>query len=303
MSIKSCEKVANIFNCENCDYNTSRKSSYTKHILSAKHEKSIKSIKSCKKVATQYLCILCNKNYKEPSGLWRHNKKCKLTNTPDDKHLICKVIEQNTALISQNQEFKELIVEQNKTITKLAEKTGNSITNSTVNSHNKFNLNVYLNETCKNALNISDFVSSLVVSVNDLEETARLGYAEGISQIFLNGLKQIDVHNRPLHCADNKREVLYIRDNNEWTKDTDDKATLTKAIKTVAHKNIKQISEWQKQNPEYNDPDSKQNDKYQKILCNAMSGSSKEESDKNYEKIIKNVVKQTIIEKQSNNLT
>ena len=303
MSIKSCEKVANIFNCENCDYNTSRKSSYVKHILSAKHEKSIKSIKSCKKVATQYLCILCNKNYKEPSGLWRHNKKCKLTNTPDDKHLICKVIEQNTALINQNQEFKELIVEQNKTITKLAEKTGNSITNSTVNSHNKFNLNVYLNETCKNALNISDFVSSLVVSVNDLEETARLGYAEGISQIFLNGLKQIDVHNRPLHCADNKREVLYIRDNNEWTKDTDDKATLTKAIKTVAHKNIKQISEWQKQNPEYNDPDSKQNDKYQKILCNAMSGSSKEESDKNYEKIIKNVVKQTIIEKQSNNLT
>ena len=297
MSIKSCEKVANIFSCENCDYNTSRKSSYNKHILSAKHEKSIKSIKSCKKVATQFLCILCNKNYKEPSGLWRHNKKCKLNNTPDDTSLICKVIEQNNALINQNHEFKELIVEQNKTITKLAEKTGNSINNSTVNSHNKFNLNVYLNETCKNALNISDFVSSLVVSVNDLEETARLGYAEGISQIFLNGLKQIDVHNRPLHCADHKREVIYIKNNNEWTKDTDNKETLTKAIKTVAHKNIKQISEWQKQNPEYNDPDSKQNDKYQKILCNAMSGSSKEESDKNYEKIIKNVVKQTIIEK------
>lgn len=297
MSIKSCEKVANIFNCENCDYNTSRKSSYTKHVLSAKHEKSIKSIKSCKKVATPFICILCNKNYKEPSGLWRHNKKCKLNNTLDDTNLICKVIEQNNALINQNHEFKELIVEQNKTITKLSEKTGNSITNSTVNSHNKFNLNVYLNETCKNALNISDFVSSLVVSVNDLEETARLGYAEGISQIFLNGLKQIDVHNRPLHCADHKREVIYIKNNNEWTKDTDNKETLTKAIKTVAHKNIKQISEWQKQNPEYNDPDSKQNDKYQKILCNAMSGSSKEESDKNYEKIIKNVVKQTIIEK------
>jgi hypothetical protein len=297
MSIKSCEKVANIFNCENCDYNTSRKSSYTKHVLSAKHEKSIKSIKSCKKVATQFICISCNKNYKEPSGLWRHNKKCKLNNTLDDSTLICKVIEQNNALINQNHEFKELIVEQNKTITKLAEKTGNSITNSTVNSHNKFNLNVYLNETCKNALNISDFVSSLVVSVNDLEETARLGYAEGISQIFLNGLKQIDVHNRPLHCADHKREVIYIKNNNEWTKDTDNKETLTKAIKTVAHKNIKQISEWQKQNPEYNDPDSKQNDKYQKILCNAMSGSSKEESDKNYEKIVKNIAKETIIEK------
>jgi hypothetical protein len=110
-------------------------------------------------------------------------------------------------------------------------------------------------------------------------------------------LKQLDVHDRPVHCADQKREVLYIKDNNEWTKDTDDKATLTKAIKQVAHKNIKKISEWQKLNPEYNDPESKQNDKYQKILLNAMSGSTKEESDKNYEKIIKNVVKNTVIEK------
>jgi hypothetical protein len=166
-----------------------------------------------------------------------------------------------------------------------------------VNSNNKFNLNVFLNETCKDAINISDFVSSLVVSINDLEETARLGYADGISKIFLNGLTQLDVHNRPVHCSDYKREVLYIKDNNEWTKDTGDKNVLTNAIKCIAHKNIKQISEWQKQNPLYNDPDSKQNDKYQKILFNCMSGSTKEEANNNYEKIIKNVAKQTVITK------
>ena len=294
MSIKSCEKVAPNYYCEICDYTSCRKSSFDKHILSSKHRKSILSIKSCEKVATTNNCIFCNKIYKDPSGLWRHKKKCKELNIPnhntcdnkDTQHLTELVMK----VVEQNQELTKQIIELSKT-------PHSSISNSTVNSHNKFNLNVYLNETCKNALNISDFVSSLVVSVNDLENTSRVGYAEGVSNIFLNGLKQLDVHDRPVHCADQKREILYIKNNNEWTKDTDDKSILTKAIKEVAHKNIKQISEWQKQNPEYKDPDSKQNDKYQKILFNAMSGSTKEESDKNYEKIIRNVIKNTVIEK------
>jgi hypothetical protein len=243
------------------------------------------------------ICNVCGKTYQNRSGLWRHKKKAQCNPEKNNyNHLIIenKDTKQLTELVmkvvEQNQELTKQIIELSKT-------PHSSISNSTVNSHNKFNLNVYLNETCKNAINISDFVSSLIVSVNDLEETSRVGYAEGVSNIFLNGLKQLDVHDRPVHCADQKREVLYIKDNNEWTKDTDDKATLTKAIKQVAHKNIKKISEWQKLNPEYNDPDSKQNDKYQKILLNAMSGSTKEESDKNYEKIIKNVVKNTVIEK------
>ena len=294
MSIKSCEKVAPNFYCEICDYTSCRKSSFDKHILSSKHRKSILSIKSCEKVATTNNCIFCNKIYKDPSGLWRHKKKCKELNIPNHNTGDNKDTQQLTELVmkvvEQNQELTKQIIELSKT-------PHNSISNSTVNSHNKFNLNVYLNETCKNALNISDFVSSLVVSVNDLENTSRVGYAEGVSNIFLNGLKQLDVHDRPVHCADQKREILYIKNNNEWTKDTDDKSMLTKAIKEVAHKNIKQICEWQKQNPEYNDPESKQNDKYQKILFNAMSGSTKEESDKNYEKIVKNVVKNTVIEK------
>jgi len=299
MATKSIEKVSDFFICDNCDYITSLKCNYNKHILSAKHKKMLNSNNSQQKVSKSiepltnaYECSICDKKYKDRTGLWRHKKKC--TN------------EQILSNFKSNNETKQLtdlvmkVVDQNKELTQqIVELSKNSANNSIniVNSNNKFNLNVFLNETCKDAINISDFVSSLVVSINDLEETARLGYAEGISQIFLNGLTQLDVHNRPVHCSDFKREVLYIKDNNEWTKDTGDKTVLTNAIKCIAHKNIKQISEWQKQNPLYNDPDSKQNDKYQKILFNCMSGSTKEEANNNYEKIIKNVAKQTVITK------
>ena len=154
-----------------------------------------------------------------------------------------------------------------------------------------------LNETCKDAMNIMDFVSQLQVGIKDLEETGRLGFAEGISKIFIKGLKQINVNDRPIHCSDSKRETLYIKSNNEWAKENEDNVVLTNAIKHVAHKNIKQISEWTKEHPEYNDPDSKENDRYLKIVSESMSGTTKEETVKNYNKIIKNIVKETVIDK------
>ena len=197
-------------------------------------------------------------------------------------------------LIEQNKELQQTLIEQNKTMMGLAEKAGNNIN---FNNNKTFNLNVFLNETCKDAINLTDFVNQIQVSIKDLEETGTIGYAEGISKVFIKNLNDIDYNMRPIHCSDSKRETLYIKENNEWNKDTDDKANLTKAIKQVAHKNIKQISEWQKLNPEYNNPDSKQNDKYMKIIMNSMSGSTKEESDKNYEKIAKNIARNTIIDK------
>jgi hypothetical protein len=177
-------------------------------------------------------------------------------------------------------------------------KEGKQIINSnnTNNTTNNFNLNLFLNEKCKDAINITDFVNSLVVTINDLEETARIGYAEGISKIFVNGLKQLDVYKRPIHCSDLKREVLYIKDQDNWSKD-DDKTHLLQAIKNVGNKNIRQISEWQKINPQFNNPESKQNDQYLSMLCNVMSGGSKEESLKNYEKIVKNISKVVVIDK------
>jgi hypothetical protein len=146
-------------------------------------------------------------------------------------------------------------------------------------------------------MNIMDFVNQLKVGIKDLEETGRLGFSEGISKIFINGLKDIDITDRPVHCSDFKRETLYIKDNNQWNKECDDKIILTNAIKHVAHKNMKQISEWTKDHPEYKDSESKQNDKYLKIVSESMSGSTEEESNKNYNKIIKNIVKEIVITK------
>jgi hypothetical protein len=184
-------------------------------------------------------------------------------------------------LIEQNKELHQTLIDQNKTIVELAQKTGNYTTNTNCGNNNKtFNLQVFLNETCKDAINMTDFVNQIQISLSELEDTGKLGYAEGIS----------------IHCSDSKRETIYIKDDNQWTKD-ENKSSLMKAIKQVANKNIKQIPEWQKLHPNYTNPDSKDNDKYMKIVMNSMSGSTKEESDKNYEKIAKNIAKEVVINK------
>ena len=199
-------------------------------------------------------------------------------------------------LLKENSEFKQLMLEQNKQMIQLAKNSGHH-NNNTTNNNQQFNLNFYLNETCKNAMNIMDFVSQLNVSIKDLEDTGRLGYVNGISKIFINGLKQMNVNDRPIHCSDLKRETLYIKDNNEWNKDSDDKAILTNAIKHVANKNMKQIPEWTKLHPDFKDSRSKENDRYLKIVSESMSGTTDEESKKNYTKIVKNIVKETVIDK------
>jgi hypothetical protein len=188
-------------------------------------------------------------------------------------------------LMKENAEFKQLLIDQNKQMmgqmVEFAKKTGHNITNN-----NSFNLSLYLNETCKDALNIMDFVNQLQIGIKDLEETGRLGFADGISKIFINGLKQLDVSNRPVHCSDSKREILYIKNNNEWNKEDDERKVLTSAIKHVVNKNIKQIPEWTKVHPDFNDSDSKENDRYLQLVMESMSGSSQEEANKNYNKIM-----------------
>jgi hypothetical protein len=210
-------------------------------------------------------------------------------------------------LLKENAEFKQLMIEQhkgmmeqNKNMLEVSKNSAghhNNTTSNVVNNNQSFNLQFYLNDTCKDAMNIMDFVSSLQVGIKDLEETGRLGFAEGISKIFINGLNQINVNDRPIHCSDSKREILYIKNNNEWKKESEDKVILTNAIKHVAHKNMKQINEWTKDHPGFKDPDSKENDRYLQIVSEAMSGSTKEESVKNYNKIIKNIANETVIEK------
>jgi len=197
-------------------------------------------------------------------------------------------------LIKENAEFKTLIME-------LVKKENNTLTNinsNNVNSNNKtFNLQFFLNEQCKDALNIGEFVDSIKVQLSDLETVGHIGYVEGVSKILIKNLNELDVVKRPIHCSDLKREVLYIKDDDKWSKENDDKLVIKKAIKDVANKNIRQINEWTNLNPDCKQSDSKKNDQYLKIVMNSMSGGSNEEQNHNIDKIIKNITKSVIIEK------
>jgi len=296
-------KLCPRFSCNFCDYFTNKKSSYDNHLMSIKHKRMTNGLQKGQNYAQimpeLFICN-CGKQYQYRQGLWKHKKTC----VDNLKHDLANEEKQQQLvdyLLKENSEFKQMMLEQNKHMIEMAKNAGHNTTNNSNNSHNttnnSFNLQFFLNETCKNAMNIMDFVSQLQVGNNDLEETGRLGFVNGISKIFINGLKQINISDRPIHCSDFKRETVYIKNNNEWNKEDEDKKLLTNAIKCVAHKGIKQISEWTKVNPEFNNPESKVNDRYLNIVSESMSGSTEDETNKNYSKIIKNIVKETVIDK------
>ena len=205
-------------------------------------------------------------------------------------------------LLKQNQEFKELILEQNKQMMEQNKqilelsKDRNVTNNITQNNNNKFNLNVFLNETCKDALNLSDFLESLILTLTDFENFGPLGYCGGISNILVNGLNKLDISKRPIHCSDLKREVIHIKNNDTWHKD-DDKQQMIKAIKAIEHKNVKQMSLWAKANPEYKDPNHKKSDLYTKLIDQSLCDTDKEKAHKNYNKIIRIVAKEILVDK------
>jgi hypothetical protein len=301
------KKAPYIFECKICDYYTSRKSMFDRHLITSKHKKTTLDYETTTKKGTEnldifitpYCCEKCNKIYKHHSSLWKHKKNChkpieltlNLSDNVSDKEIIMK-------LINENQEFKNIIIDQSKTLQELASKVGSNYNSNNINSNNKsFNLNVFLNETCKDALNISDFVSSIKLDLDDLEKTGRIGYAGGISSIFSHNLKDMDTRMRPIHCTDLKREILYIKENGVWEKDNESKSLLIKAIKAIAFENIRLINEWKKRYPDCTDSDSRKNDLYLKIVSNSMCGIDKEETEKNLAKIVSNIAKEVVIEK------
>ena len=176
----------------------------------------------------------------------------------------------------------------------MAEFSNKTCINNTTN--NKFNLNFFLNEQCKDALNITDFINSLQMQLKDLENFGTLGYVQNISKIFIKGLKSLDICKRPIHCSDLKREILYVKDQNAWEKDKE-QSNMTSAIKKIAHKNIKQIPEWENANPTFMDIDDKKNDQYMKMVDQVMGGATTEDDINNYNKIIKNVIKEVVVDK------
>jgi hypothetical protein len=296
-----------IFECKCCDYFTSNKKDFSKHNNTIKHKKRT-LVTECDVFVTdlslnpQFTCEKCFKKYNSRNGLWSHKKKCKEISTETEQCSNNIIME----ILKQNHEFKELIVEQNKQILEqnrklieFAEKgqTTNNITNNNTNN-NQFNLQFFLNETCKDALNIGDFVEQVKLQLSDLDMIGRVGYVEGITKIFLRNLKDMDVCKRPIHCSDLKRETLYVKDKNSWEKENGENIKIKRAIKEVEHKNIKQIPQWRQENPTAEDTETKKHMEYQNILLEAMGGSTSEDDNKKCEKIIRNIAKEVVIEKK-----
>jgi hypothetical protein len=295
-------KLPSTFFCEKCNYNSSNKKDYSKHLLTRKHKNTDKSptLTDEKSQKTPTFICDCGNEYKHRQSLFNHKKKCtkiKEEPTEESNNVILE-------LLKQNQEFKDLIIEQNKQIVELAGKVGNTVNNTTNNTtnntNNNFNLQFFLNEQCKDALNIMDFINQLQLKTSDLDMVGRLGYTEGISKLFIRGLKELDLFKRPIHCSDLKREVLYVKDKDSWEKDNDEKKKMKNAIKYIAAKNFKQIHEWQEENPDSSDYDSKKNTDYNQIVLHSMGGATAEEDENNYNKIIRNVAKEVTIDKEQN---
>jgi len=321
------EKNPQKYTCNCCDYNTCNKKDYKKHLQTIKHEKLSNSGKylhnTYKNPNVLYNCE-CGKTYNHRQSLWAHKKKgClgKVENNEENIIVQCPAVinsesksknediptkmeepSSNTEdelkelksmfikMIEINQDLQKQIVE----ICKEGKITNNTTNNNTTN--NKFNLNVFLNEKCKDALNLTDFISNLNVGFSDFENFGKIGYSNSISHIFIRGLKELDIYKRPIHCSDLKREIIHIKDDNTWKKD-DEKEQMIKAIKIIEHKNIKQIPDWIKAHPTHTDIRSKKFDEYSKMLDQSMGEYEDEDNQKNYQKIIRAVAKEILVDK------
>jgi len=292
------------FACEKCQYITNNKFNYNLHLLTLKHKRTNFGLANLANLANQdpecsskFSCK-CGKKYLHASSLSKHKKKCNGLSLELDVVL---------KLLQDNKEFHNLIIEQNKQqaeyqaqkddkiIECLKDGNGKTInTNCNNNNNNKFNINIFLNEQCKDALNIMDFVDQMQLKLTDFESYGEKGYVESVSQIMVRELKGLDVTKRPIHCSDVKREVLYIKDNDAWEKETEEKEKIKKAINIVGQKNFKQIQEWKVKNPEYNNSKTKKHAQYVKIISNSC-GSDEEEDDKYFNKIIRNIANNVML--------
>jgi len=285
--------------CQTCDFKCCKKGDWNRHILSSKHKNVDKMLTNVDADDIKSYSCDCGKIYKHRQSLYVHKQTCvtkdEINKELHDKDLI-------DYLLKENSEFKEMLLEQNKMMMEIAKtsQTNNSnniMNNSNNNSHNKtFNLNLFLNETCKDAMNIMDFINSLQLQVSDLENVGKVGYVKGLSNIIIKNLKALDVDKRPVHCTDTKREIIYVKDNNEWQKETSEKPKLRKALKLLAHKNIKMLPVYREKYPDCQEWDSKKCNEYNKIVSEAMGGEFNDD-EISFGKVIKNVVKEISIDK------
>ena len=295
-------KIPLSFNCFKCNYICYNKKDFNKHLSTRKHELIKTDNEKTPEIPLAYSCLLCNKSYKYQSGLCKHKKTCTKTNIEDPQYN-----ELVNKLFSDNYELRNFIVEQSKTIEKImiqntevmnktiecCKQTSTTINNNIKNENKSFNINVFLNEQCKDAINFTDFIKNIEISHQDLENNAQLGFVNGISKIFLDNLKQLGVNERPFHCTDAKRETMYIKDENSWQKQTDDEK-LQKAIQTVSYRSMGKLQEWKQENPDYQDVDSEFSKKCMDIHKQTIAGSDREVY---YPKVIHVLAKETMVDK------
>ena len=313
MSANKCAtNIHQKYVCDVCDYECSKKSSWSQHLLTSKHQRANLGLMPANK---EYICDGCNIKFAHQSSYCRHKKKCKDINVDsnEDKNdnaednekngadagasdvklltnMVLEVVKQNQELMNQNQELQKHMIELCKN------GTNNTLINNTTNSHNKaFNLNFFLNETCKDAMNIMDFVESIKLQLSDLEKVGELGYVEGISNIIVKNLNELDVTQRPVHCTDKKRETMYIKDEDKWERD-ENNIKIKKAIKRVASKNQRLLPKFKEAHPDCGTYHSKYSDQYNKIIIESVGGSGDNDAEKE-EKIIRNISKNVVVEK------
>ena len=277
-------KVATFFSCEKCHYTTSKKADYVKHLATRKHLNVYQCLpKKSQKSHTIHACN-CGKEYSCKQSLYVHKKKCpeimvtKNNDEINEKELIM-------LLVKQNSELLEVIK--------------NGTHNTMINNHSNnktFNLQFFLNETCKDAMNIMDFVDSIKLQLSDLENFGEIGYVNGISNIIVKNLKELDITERPVHCTDKKRDILYIKDENKWEKEDSENKKMRRVIKKVANKNIRLLQKFKEEHPDCGKSDSKYSDQYNKLIIEAMGGSGDNDTEKE-DKIIKKIAKEVIIDK------
>jgi len=329
---------ANKFVCVGCDFRCSKQSNYETHLSTYKHQKIMGNIQTESKPSLSFICPNCNKKYSHLSGLCRHRKICvsvkqnisdpvsnnlSQINTdddffPDENIKITSTELQN--IITDTQFCKKMMFELVKTNNNLQAQILEMMKNSqtpapatapssigvatngdhnTINSNNNtFNMNMFLNDKCKDAMNMKDFVNSIQLNLNDLENVGNLGYVKGMSNILIDNLQKMDVYKRPVHCSDVKRDTLYVKENNEWARDGPDNPKMVNAVLAVEHKNVALVSEWAKANPRCMNSNTRENERYMKLSKAATDG----EKEGNIAKVIKKVAKNVAIEKKGDDI-
>jgi hypothetical protein len=315
---EKAEKNRKTFCCETCDFHTSDKKDFTRHCSTRKHQ-TLTDVNKKPNINEHRICSQCGKQYKSREGLWKHNKVCTLKPSNECTDIIKSNDDipgnepiQNyiMKLVEQNNELKNMFIQKNNELHEkidiLSQQQPTQITNiqnnnKTINN-TQFNLNVFLNETCKDAINMSEFIDTLQINPESVEYTGIHGYVNGITKIFMDGLNQLDVHERPIHCTDLKRETLYIKEEDKWEKDTEDKTRFKSALDKVVNRNVAQVRHWEDENPRCKIPETEEYEFYFVIARQSLGGGDHTVTARNNDRILRAIAGRVYLDKKTQKL-